>query len=103
MTPTYELAEKLAKKIVAPLSEQEVIDRLVDKGYSPWRLLTECTPEQLRSHLIEVEAQKMWGECPKECHVCGSTDLYSPRGGIPFAFCESCGREKGYIAEDEDE
>ena len=101
MIPTYELAEKLAKKIVDPLSEQEVIDRLVDKGYSPWRLLTECTPEQLTSLLIDVEAKELWARCPKECDECGGTDLYSPRGGIPFPVCESCVREKGYFRQDE--
>jgi len=100
MKPTYDYARDFAERYARKLSDDDIISKLLDEGFSAWNLLAEVGKEKVRPHFIEREADKRWANMPRECHVCGSEDLYSPRGGTPFAFCEDCGRKNGYIKDD---
>lgn len=100
MIPDYEHAKTLVRRYARDLTEDEIMERLIDEGFSAWGLTTNRAEGSLRRHFEAYETDKMWAQMPKECHVCGSRDLYSPNGLTVFAFCETCGREKGFIGEE---
>ena len=95
MKRTYEDTRARVEEFVDKLSDDDIVSKLLDEGFGAWHLLVEVGKEKVRSHFIDYEADKRWANTDKKCHVCGSEDLYKW-----FSFCESCGREKGYIRDD---
>jgi len=80
-------------------SYEESTHSFYDVGRSPFAHV-KCFDKAKEKALRRWREEETKRKKKEGCWICGSSDLHNPHGGVPFDFCNKCGRERGYIGDE---